>query len=97
MLRDGSWRANAAHANAQARRFAAALAGLPDLRLAFPVEANAVFIQAPPEKLAALRAQGWHFYDFIGNSARFMFSWNSDQADVDRLIASFHATFTNNI
>jgi len=93
MLRSGSWLANATHANVQARYFAAKVGNIPGVQIAFPVEANAVFLRAAPEKLAQLRAQGWHFYSFIGDSARFMFSWSSERAQVDRLIAAFQEVF----
>ena len=33
-----------------------------DLEVLFPVEANAVFLKAPAEKIEALRARGWRFY-----------------------------------
>ncbi len=59
----------------------------PCATLMFPVEANAVFLLAPEEKLAALRARGWRFYTFIGGGARFMFAWDSDFARVDQLAA----------
>ena len=89
MLKGGQWLENAAHANGEARYFAAALSALPGLRIPFPVEANAVFIQAAPRVLDALRNKGWKFYNFIGDSARFMFSWRTDRASVDRLIEAF--------
>jgi len=95
MLRGGYWLGNAQHANAQAKHFAAAVRDLPGVRIPFPVEANAVFIQAPPARLDALRARGWHFYNFIGDSARFMFSWNSDRAQVNRLIEAFREVMGN--
>ena len=69
MIESGAWLDNAAHANACARRLADALGNLPNLRLAYPSEANAVFVQAPPPVLEAVRAKGWRFYSFIGGAA----------------------------
>jgi len=85
MLESGAWRANAAHANACARRLAEAVADLPRVALAAPVEANGVFLILSPAAQAALRERGWQFYGFIGGAARFMFAWDSDPARVDAL------------
>jgi threonine aldolase len=83
MLESGAWLRNAAHANRCARHFAAQIAGIPGVRLAGPVEANAVFLEAAEDLLDGIRARGWKFYTFIGGAARFMFSWDTDLARVD--------------
>ena len=83
MLESGAWLKNAQHANECARRFAAQVEGVQGVKLAQPVEANAVFIQAEPRILERLHEMGWHFYSFIGGAARFMFAWDSDPARID--------------
>jgi threonine aldolase len=55
------------------------------VKLAQPVEANAVFVDAPAEILNQLRARGWNFYAFIGGAARFMFAWDSDFTRMEAL------------
>jgi threonine aldolase len=85
MLESGAWLRNATHANNSARRFAEQVAGIPGVRLAAPVEANAAFVEAPEEVLNRLREKGWHFYTFIGGAARFMFPWDTDPARVDAI------------
>src|SRR5580658_4035856 len=87
MLESGAWLRNAEHANHCARQFASRIAGIPGVRLAQPVEANAVFVEAPEKVLNQLRARGWSFYTFIGGAARFMFAWDSDPTRVDALIS----------
>lgn len=87
MLESGAWLANARHANACAARLASALADVADVEQIFAVEANAVFLRAPAPVLAALAERGWHFYTFIGGGARFMFAWDADPGEVDRLAA----------
>ena len=72
LIESGAWLKNAAHANSCARRLADGIGNLPGVSLAYPSEANAVFVQAPPPVLDALRARGWRFYSFIGGAARFM-------------------------
>jgi threonine aldolase len=97
MLESGAWLRNADHANRCARRFAEAVASIPGVRIAQPVEANAVFLMACEEILNSLRARGWSFYTFIGGAARFMFAWDSDSERADSLIrdlrecAAFHS------
>ena len=93
MLENGAWLANAAHANACARRLAERIEGLPGASLMFPVQANAVFVAAPEDRLDALRTKGWRFYTFIGGGARFMFSWDADPARVEALAADMEAVF----
>ena len=60
----------------------------------FPVQANAVFLQASEQRLDDLRARGWRFYTFIGGGARFMFSWDADLGRVEQLAADLREVFT---
>ncbi len=85
LLESGAWLKNAGHANICASRLASAVKGLPGVELAFPVEANSVFLSASEQVLDGLRARGWLFYTFIGGSARFMFAWDANLATVDLL------------
>jgi threonine aldolase len=85
MLESGAWLRNARHANDCARRLASRVADLPDFEILFPVQSNAVFLKAPPERLDALRQKGWRFYTFIGGGARLMFAWDADPARLDEL------------
>jgi len=91
LLGSGAWLNNARHANDCAARLAAAVAGLPEIELMFPVEANGVFLRAPEPVLEALRAKGWRFYTFIGGGARFMFAWDADPVRVDALADDIRA------
>ena len=88
MLENRVWLRNARAANQAAARLAEA-AG-PD-RLLLPVEVNEVFIRASADEAAALRAQGFDFYDWGPGEARFVTSWDSDPADVDALAAAIRA------
>ena len=91
LLEGGAWLNNAAHANACARRLGEAVADLPDFKLMFEVQANAVFLAAGEDRLQALRDRGWRFYTFIGGGARFMFAWDADPARVDALARDIRA------
>ena len=73
-MHDGDvWLHNAAAANAAARAIAA---GAGD-RLLHPVEANEVFLRCSAPEREALREQGFGFYDWGPEAARFVASWDS--------------------
>ena len=68
-LEDGRWLATAKRANSLARTLAKDLASLDGARLAYPVEANAVFVSLPDETVARLRAAGARFLDWSRRQA----------------------------
>lgn len=88
LLANDVWLANARHANAMARRLAAAIGTAPGVRLMHPVEANAVFADIPEPVQAALRNRGWRFYTFLGaTGCRLMCAWDTAPGTVDRFAA----------
>ena len=88
MLKDGAWLRHGAHANAMAARLEAALRNLPGVKLLFPRQANAVFVELPAAVIAALHARGWWFYNFIGaGGCRLMCAWDTTEKDVDDFAA----------
>jgi threonine aldolase len=88
MLQDGAWLRHAAHANAMARRLHDALKAIPEVKILFPTQANAVFADLPPHVIYALRQEGWKFYTFIGQGGcRLMCAWDTREEDVDRFAA----------
>lgn len=99
-LKDGLWLANAARANAMARRLADGLAQVPGVRLPLPTQANEVFPILPVGLHEALLKAGAHYYDWPGDGpgtdevragevfARFVTGFRTTEADVDQLIAA---------
>ncbi len=81
LLEGDLWLENARHANAAAQEIAAAA----NDRLLHAVEANLLFLRLSTAERAALRAQGFGFYDWGDDAARFVTSWNSDAAHVAAL------------
>ena len=81
MLESGAWSTRAAHANAMARRLAAAM----PFPITHPVEANAVFVEMDEATLTRLGQAGWFVYRFIDGSVRFMCSWATTVDAVDEL------------
>jgi threonine aldolase len=84
MLKDDVWLRNARAANAAA----ASLAAAAGERLVLPVQANEIFLKVSPEEAAALRAQGFDFYDWGPGEARLVTSWDSDPGGVATLAAA---------
>ncbi len=91
LLESGAWLSNARHANQCATYFAGKISDIPGVRIASSVDANAVFLLASEQILAALAERGWRFYTFIGGAARFMFAWDTSLARVDALVADLRA------
>ena len=87
LLEDGLWLDNARAANAAAQQLAAAA---PD-RLAYPVEANELFLRVSDEEAAGLRAQGFDFYEWGRGQIRLVTSWDSDPQAVGTLSAAIAA------
>ena len=75
-IEGGRWLELAAHANAQAARFAAAVAAHGEASLEYPVEANEVFVRWSAEGFRRLEESGIQFLSWPGRDdlARFVFS-----------------------
>ena len=78
MLDGDLWLANARAANAGAAMLAQAAGD----RLLHPAEANEVFLRVSPAEAAALRSQGFDFYDWGPGEARLVVSWHQREADI---------------
>ena len=87
MLEDDLWLDNARAANASAQLLAQAAPG----RLVYPVEANELFLRASAEEAAALRAQGFDFYDWGPGEIRLVTSWDQSGEPVETLAAAIAA------
>lgn len=87
LLADDLWIANGRAANRAATALAEAAAG----RLIHAVEANELFLRMTPEEAAALRAQGFEFYDWAAGEIRLVTSWDQPEAEVAALAAALRA------
>ena len=87
LLDDGLWLDNARAANAAAQ----SLAGAAPDRLAYPVEANELFLRVSDAEAAGLRAQGFDFYEWGPGQIRLVTSWDSDLRAVEKLSAAIAA------
>lgn len=91
LLENDVWLKNARHANECAQRLEKGLQTLPGVQLRYPRQANGVFVELPEAVQSALRQKGWHFYTFIGGSARLMCSWATRPEQIDRFLADLES------
>ncbi|HXS48698.1 MAG TPA: beta-eliminating lyase-related protein [Sphingomicrobium sp.] len=85
MLDGDLWLDNARAANAAAQALARAVS---PQRLAYPVEANELFLKVSDEEAARLRAMGFDFYEWGPGEIRFVTSWDQQAASVEKLAAA---------
>ena len=90
-LEDGLWLRLAARANAMGARLAQGLAGMQDVALVHPVQANILFPEWPVGVHKRLEAAGAAYYPFPApegrERARLVASWSTTVADVDGFLA----------
>ena len=87
MLEEDVWLDNARAANAAAQALAEACGN----RLIYPVEANELFVRVTAAEAAALREQGYDFYDWGPDQIRLVTSWDQEMGAVARLAAAIRA------
>jgi threonine aldolase len=98
-LADGLWLRLAERANASARRLARDLAATPGVRLAWPTEANEVFVVAPTATVERWRAAGAKFHEWSTRAlaperaprkgetlVRLVASFETASSEIDRLL-----------
>jgi len=88
LLTDGVWLRNAQYANDRARQLASRLQNEAKIDIAFPVDANAVFVRMNEQLVRDLNARGWHFYKFVEPDVyRLMCSWSTTDQDISDFVA----------
>jgi threonine aldolase len=87
MLDGDIWLANARAANAAAT----AIAQAAGERLLHPVEANEIFLSVTDAERAALREQGFEFYDWGVDAARLVTAWDANDDHVAALASAIEA------
>ncbi len=91
LLENNVWLKNGAHANAMAAKLAAALSGA-GAEIAFPTDANAVFVRLESELASELEQRGCAFYKFIEPDVyRLMCSWLVDEEKIASFTREFEA------
>lgn len=93
LLTDDLWLRSARHANEMARRLGELISGLDGAELAYPVEANGVFVSLPRPVITSLLEElegdpPFHVWDRDAGVVRLMCSWDTTPADLERLVAA---------
>jgi len=93
LLEGDLWWRNAAHANAMAARLALTVEATAGAELAYPAEANEVFLRLPREAIERLRSElpgelPFHEWPDEENLIRLVCSWDTTPADVEGLAAA---------
>jgi threonine aldolase len=92
LLSSNLWYENAAHANRMAKRLEQGIGALPAARIAFPVEANEVFVELPQAWIAAIgERRPVNVVDDRAGRIRLVTSYDTDEADIDRFLADARA------
>jgi threonine aldolase len=87
LLTDDLWLRNAAHANAMAQRLAEGVSDLEGVTLAYPVEANGVFVSLAPVVTEALQGEyPFYVWDEATGVVRWMASFDTTEEDVDAFV-----------
>lgn len=88
MLENDLWLRLARNANARALQLADGLAALPGVSIAYPVQANEVFVVLPEPLRQAFQAAGilFHPWSDDGSLCRFVCAFDKTEAEVARLL-----------
>ncbi|HEY9735245.1 MAG TPA: low specificity L-threonine aldolase [Trichocoleus sp.] len=98
LLESGAWLRNAQHANEMAAYLESELSSLPRVRLLFPRQANALFVEIPEPAKVYLAERGWLFYTFIGiGGVRLMCDWGTNHEDIDNLVRDLKAALEKTV
>lgn len=90
-LQDGHWLELARAANGSARALATSLRAQTDIRLAWPVEANEVFVVMPRARLERLQEAGVICYDWYPDSLPLSMTLGADEVPV-RFVTAWSTT-----
>lgn len=89
LLDDDLWLNLASNANSMARRLADSVDGQHGIRLAHPVQANAVFAHVDPALAPEIADElGFYVWDGPSGLVRWMTSWDSTEESVDAFTAT---------
>lgn len=91
-IKDDLWLNLAQNANHQAARFAQAVEEHPRAQLAYPVQANEVFLRLPEAQLKQMQSQGLEFHLWPGakDLARLVFSHSTSDQETQQLIEALN-------
>ena len=87
-ISNGVWLKNAKHANAMGKKLSQGLDEHKNIKIAYPTDANEVFVKMPKDIIDQLNSEGYTINDdeWDGNAVRLVTAWNTDPSDVDTFL-----------
>ena len=96
LLRDDLWLRNARHSNAMAQKLAAAVQGIPGVRLTQAVTVNGVFAIVPRSQIDQLLQQHFFYiWDENTNEVRWMTSFDTTELDIADFVVAIKQVMAN--
>ena len=82
------WLRNAKHANAMGKKLSQGLDQHKNIELAYPTDANEIFVKIPKDIIDQLNSEGYTINDdeWDGNAVRLVTAWNTDSSDIDTFL-----------
>ena len=82
------WIKNAKHANAMGKKLSQGLEQHKNIKIAYPTDANEVFVKMPKDIIDQLNSEGYTINDdeWDDNAVRLVTAWNTDPTDVDTFL-----------
>ncbi len=89
LLKDDLWLDNARNANRAAAALKTAVEALPYVEIAYPVQANALFVKLPPDLIEPLQEQTFFWpWDLSQGMVRWMCAFDSGVDDVEAFVTT---------
>ena len=82
------WLKNARRANDMGKRLSEGLNQHKNIELAYPTDANEIFVKMPKDIIDQLNSEGYTINDdeWDGNAVRLVTAWNTDSSDIDTFL-----------
>ena len=82
------WLKNARHANAMGKKLSQGLQLNKNIKLAYPTDANEVFVKIPKNIIDQFNSHGYKINDeeWENKAVRLVAAWNTDPSDVDSFL-----------
>ena len=84
------WLKNAKQANAMGKKLSLGLQQHKNIELAYPTDANEVFVKIPKDIIDKLNSNGYTINEdeWDGKAVRLVTAWNTDPSDVDSFLST---------
>ena len=96
LFKDDLWLRNARHSNRMAQLLRKELSTVPEVKIAYPVEANGVFVRIPSRAIPKLLKRYFFYpWDIERSVVRWMCSWDTTEDDVKKFVSFVKQTLVS--